>query len=80
MPFIGDAVITSETAHIVWDVKCVGATCSATAIGAFPSQPEDGIFVTADIIRQPIPEPETYALMLMGLGVMGWVARRRRPT
>jgi hypothetical protein len=26
----------------------------------------------------PIPEPETYALMLAGLGVMGFVARRRR--
>jgi hypothetical protein len=26
----------------------------------------------------PIPEPETYALMLGGLGVMGWMARRRR--
>lgn len=27
----------------------------------------------------PIPEPETYALMLAGLGVVGWAARRRRP-
>jgi hypothetical protein len=27
----------------------------------------------------PIPEPETYALMLAGLGVVGFVARRRRP-
>jgi hypothetical protein len=27
----------------------------------------------------PIPEPETYALMLGGLGVVGWFARRRRP-
>jgi PEP-CTERM motif len=26
----------------------------------------------------PIPEPETYALMLAGLGVMGFIARRRR--
>lgn len=26
----------------------------------------------------PIPEPETYALMLAGLGVVGFVARRRR--
>jgi hypothetical protein len=26
-----------------------------------------------------IPEPETYALMLAGLGVIGFVARRRRP-
>ena len=27
----------------------------------------------------PIPEPETYALMLGGLGMVGWFARRRRP-
>lgn len=26
----------------------------------------------------PIPEPETYALALAGLGVVGWMARRRR--
>ncbi len=25
-----------------------------------------------------IPEPETYALMLLGLGAVGWVARRRK--
>jgi hypothetical protein len=26
----------------------------------------------------PVPEPETYAMMLMGLGLMGFVARRRK--
>ena len=29
-------------------------------------------------VSQPIPEPETYALMMAGLGVMGVVARRRK--
>ncbi len=28
----------------------------------------------------PVPEPETYAMMLAGLGLMGWVARRRKGT
>ena len=26
----------------------------------------------------PVPEPETYALLLSGLAVVGWVARRRK--
>ena len=26
----------------------------------------------------PVPEPEIYAMMLSGIGIMGWVARRRK--
>jgi hypothetical protein len=33
---------------------------------------------SAAAMTQPIPEPETYALMLAGLGVVGFVARRRK--
>jgi len=28
----------------------------------------------------PVPEPETYAMLLAGLGVMGFVAKRRKNT
>lgn len=34
----------------------------------------DGVSVTA------VPEPETYAMMLAGLGAIGFMARRRRPS
>jgi hypothetical protein len=33
---------------------------------------------SVDFTAAPIPEPETYALMLAGLGVVGYIARRRR--
>ena len=31
-----------------------------------------------EMVTAPIPEPETYALMLAGLGLVGFMARRRR--
>lgn len=42
--------------------------------GAKPSQ-----FYLASATVAPVPEPGTYALMLGGLGVAAFVARRRRP-
>jgi hypothetical protein len=78
LPFLGDAVITSETGHGVFDVHFNGTTFVVSQIGTFPAQPEDGIFVTADIVQNPVPEPETYALLLAGFGAIGWATRRRR--
>lgn len=33
---------------------------------------------SADITLSPVPEPETYAMMLAGLGLLGFSARRRK--
>lgn len=35
--------------------------------------------ISAEVNVAGVPEPETYALMLAGLGALGFVARRRRP-
>lgn len=44
---------------------------------AFESLP--GVGIAAGSLS-PVPEPESYALMLAGLGVMGFVARKRMAT
>ena len=32
-----------------------------------------------DVVVTPVPEPQTYALMLAGLSAVGFIARRRKP-
>ena len=39
---------------------------------------DGGTIVTGETIVAGIPEPEIYAMLGVGLGVMGWAARRRK--
>ncbi len=34
--------------------------------------------ITSGLVVNGIPEPETYAMLLVGLGLLGWQARRRK--
>ena len=47
-------------------------------IGDFAGGPESFLIYNLGTNVAPVPEPETYALMLAGLGVVGYVARRRK--
>ena len=66
------------TAPVVTDVVYTGPT------GNFPFQLVYGECCQGPAVLQvelplnAVPEPETYALMLAGVGALGWVSRRRR--
>ena len=47
-------------------------------IGDFAGGPETFLIYNLGGVTAPIPEPETYALMLAGLGLVGFMARRRK--
>ena len=71
--FAAPAVITSGL--MTWTPTTDTPFSVSFAGGAGVQGPTlDNVTLTA-----AIPEPETYALMLAGLGVIGYVARRRRP-
>jgi hypothetical protein len=53
-------------------------TASAILSLTYSNSPKTNSFETANYSVTPVPEPETYALMLGGLGLVGFMARRRR--
>jgi len=61
-----------------------GADFGANLIGLYANLsdatggPETFFVASTGGVTPPIPEPQTYALMLAGLGVVGFVAARRR--
>ncbi|OYY94564.1 MAG: PEP-CTERM sorting domain-containing protein [Hydrogenophilales bacterium 28-61-23] len=58
----------------------MGAVCmTGTSVAGYGSiGTMSGVPVSQFITAAPVPEPETYAMMLAGLGMLGFVARNRR--
>jgi hypothetical protein len=73
---LGDIILTAEglpNNGAIWQVS-PGAIPSVTTVGLIPNQPEDGVFVTADMINSPEPA----SLLLLTLAAPALLIRRRQ--
>ena len=63
---IGSYGFADDSISLAYDIGTIAAGTSASVGYEY-------VFSTT-----PVPEPETYAMLLAGLGLMGFIARRRR--
>jgi hypothetical protein len=58
----------------------MGATCmTGTSLAGYDATGTMSGYPVSQTITVAVPEPETYAMMMAGLGMIGFMARRRRP-
>lgn len=67
---------TNVTSQILSFGSVLGAGDYSVAISGLSQRRNTAYTLSVDVT--PVPEPETYALMLAGLGVVGFLARRRK--
>lgn len=79
--------IVPGDASLIRTWRDVGATGQTTFLGLGPNGDGGctncyfGLIGNGNVnVTAPVPEPETYALMLAGLGALGWASRRRKST
>ena len=66
--FDWNGTLTGRFGHVLLPTLAIGLTWDIA-----------GLYTTGEIgILGPVPEPETYAMLMAGLGLLGFAARRRR--
>lgn len=75
-------VVSADEQAYVNGLLAAGGTGTTLALEStitdFAGGPESFLIYNLGTTVTPVPEPESYALMLAGLGALGFVARRRK--
>lgn len=72
-PYWNGELYASDPSNVAWAFSSGGQQIATTRIS-----PNYVMLVRDGDVISSVPEPETYALMLMGMGVLGTVLRRQR--
>ena len=70
--------ILSGTGAFTGATGSFGGVATADARGRSPTAPLFTLNFTGDIDAPALPEPGTWAMMLVGFGAIGWAARRNK--
>ncbi len=75
-------VVSEDEQSFVNGLLAIGGAGTTFALeaslGDFAGGPDSFLIYNLGTVTPPVPEPGTYALMLAGLGVLGFLARRRK--
>jgi hypothetical protein len=81
----GDTLVRSGTSLLSGNVDLWAINADSLAAGNYYLQVNGNVvsdqpasFGGTVTLAAPVPEPETYGMMLAGLGVLGYLARRRK--
>src|SRR5450759_474808 len=72
-----DLFVTNANPGTIGEYTTSGATVNASLISGSGFYPTN-IAVSAAPVSAPVPEPSTYAMMLAGLALIGFIAYRRK--
>ena len=72
------ATLLTASRFTFGSLESTGVTPFVLAIEGWVTRGQVGSYSGSLQVAAPVPEPESYALMLAGLGAVGFIARRRR--
>jgi len=80
---VGGNVLSTESVNFgaAWTSKSLTFTTTGNTVLSFAGQTNYGdstAFIDNVSVTDAVPEPETYAMLMAGLGLMGFIARRRK--
>ena len=81
MPTLNDLLTVNGTLRLASPNPAITTTTIIEFLGLAPGMNANAVWNGNSLevtLTTPIPEPETYALLLAGLGLVGFAARRRR--